>query len=42
MTVINTANTGKATKQTDINSDGKVTFDDAKIIEDYLLTGEGL
>lgn len=42
MTVINTANNGKATKQTDINSDGKVTIDDAKIIEDYLLTGEGL
>ena len=42
VTVINAANTGKTTKQTDINSDGKTTKEDAKIIEDYLLTGEGL
>ena len=42
MTVINTANKGRATKQTDINSDGKVTIDDAKVIEDYLVTGDGL
>lgn len=42
MTVINQANSGKATKQTDINSDGKTTKEDAEIIEDYLLTGEGL
>ena len=39
MTVLNTKN---ATKQTDINSDGKVTKEDAEIIEGYLLTGEGL
>ena len=42
ITVINNANNGISTKATDINSDGKTTKEDAKIIEDYLLTGEGL
>ena len=39
MTVLNTK---KATKQTDINSDGKVTKEDADIIVDHLVKGDVL
>ena len=42
MTVINAANSGKATKATDINSDGKVTVDDVNIITEHLIKGDVL
>ena len=39
VTVVNAANSGKTTKQTDINSDGKTTIDDANIIAEHLVKG---
>ena len=42
VTVINHAQTGKATKQTDINSDGKVTKEDAELITEHLIKGDVL
>ena len=42
VTVVNAANKGKVTKQSDINSDGKVTIDDANIISEHLATGDVL
>jgi len=42
MHVVNAKNTGKATKQTDINSDGKVTQEDVDLIEKHLIDGKTL
>ena len=42
MMVINAVDKGKVTKQTDINSDGKVTKEDADIIVDHIAKGNVL
>ena len=42
VTTINVANSGKSTKATDINSDGKTTIDDANIIAEHLTKGNVL
>lgn len=42
MTVTNMANQGKTSKQADINSDGKVTKEDADLIVEHLIKGDVL
>lgn len=39
MNTINTANSNKSTKETDINSDGKTTIEDANIIAQHITKG---
>ena len=42
METINAANSGKATKQNDINSDGRVTKEDADLITRHIIKGDVL